>query len=463
MPSHPTSISFSYEGLSMEHTSSSSYYSVQSNYTNTDINTGSSGGTCCQAFARSCASILSTLCCIKSVTAVDPNGTQTTIDDRKSSTVSANSSTPLPVNQNTTSSSSSSHVSTDSQNSMLSQFTHDQMLYQQNAINSLLSSEWGFTKTNHEYPEGGEGYIDQYSDPNGQLFAVKIRNEPPLIESELRGSACGFLLNDTEGVIKTKAIIIQKIFEKPIVITSHDELTPYLNKEYYIMAEVSEHLEGLDMLEHLNLRSISPKDYLSIVQQLELILHKIADKGIMHRDFRPANIVVSFDQSTKSCKPTIIDLGFCIYADDATTIRGVTLSLSPEHFITYHHGIPYSNNTDTWALAVTILILLSLDASPSLDMFCNLNSHISSDGMAAQFTNQRYGAKAVIEMSDQEKKDLLTAQSKRAGTYNEIPPHDFDELAKLFCSYTTVSDEVKKNFLTAHSQLQSPPSTSVYV
>jgi serine/threonine-protein kinase len=106
---------------------------------------------------------------------------------------------------------------------------------------------------------------------------------------------------------------------------------------------------------------IAPSRAIAIARQLGLGLEHAHERGLVHRDFKPENVIVVGNGSAEV--PRILDFGLAIASDDEIAARlttaGVTLGTpiyaSPEQT----HNEPIDHRADLFALGVTMYEMLA--------------------------------------------------------------------------------------------------------
>ncbi|KAK3382197.1 kinase-like domain-containing protein [Lasiosphaeria ovina] len=90
-------------------------------------------------------------------------------------------------------------------------------------------------------------------------------------------------------------------------------------------------------------------DGLRILRDIASALHYIHDKGLVHNDIKPGNILYSRDRGAVLC-----DLGLSTHAKNAPSFGGTPWYVPPEFIGLKQRGAP----SDVWALGVTMLYVL---------------------------------------------------------------------------------------------------------
>lgn len=117
-----------------------------------------------------------------------------------------------------------------------------------------------------------------------------------------------------------------------------------------------EHVNGLSLREHADSTKLLPAyEVLDLISQCAEGLHYAHKKGIVHRDVKPANILL--DQTKKIAK--LSDFGIARIADSTQTIAGSMLGtpyyMSPEQLV----GLEFDARSDIFSLGATLFRLLT--------------------------------------------------------------------------------------------------------
>ncbi|TYL53771.1 serine/threonine-protein kinase [Agromyces mariniharenae] len=120
---------------------------------------------------------------------------------------------------------------------------------------------------------------------------------------------------------------------------------------------VMELVEGRDLREALKLGPLSPADAAGLLADLAEGLHVIHDRGIVHRDVKPANVLLEpAHLPTRTWNAKLADFGIARLIDDARLTRtgllvGTPGYLSPEQV----NGRPPTPAADVYSLGLLVL------------------------------------------------------------------------------------------------------------
>lgn len=131
---------------------------------------------------------------------------------------------------------------------------------------------------------------------------------------------------------------------------AHD---PATDREFLVM----ELIEGRDLRETLRLGPLGPADAAGLLADLAEALHVIHDRGIVHRDVKPANVLLEpAHLPTRTWNAKLADFGIARLIDDARITRtgllvGTPGYLSPEQV----SGRPPTPAADIYSLGLMVL------------------------------------------------------------------------------------------------------------
>ena len=121
-------------------------------------------------------------------------------------------------------------------------------------------------------------------------------------------------------------------------------------KPYFAMV----YCAGASLADRLATRAMPVSDALRITRQLAEALGSAHDKGIVHRDVKPANVLFNAAGEVQ-----LTDFGVAKLLDQETTQSGVMMGtpayLAPEQL----RGLPVDHRADLWALGVTLYEMLT--------------------------------------------------------------------------------------------------------
>lgn len=128
---------------------------------------------------------------------------------------------------------------------------------------------------------------------------------------------------------------------------------PATGREFLVM----ELVEGRDLRETLRLGPLGPADAAGLLADLAEALHVIHDRGIVHRDVKPANVLLEpAHLPSRTWNAKLADFGIARLIDDARITRagllvGTPGYLSPEQVT----GQPPSPASDVYSLGLLVL------------------------------------------------------------------------------------------------------------
>lgn len=114
---------------------------------------------------------------------------------------------------------------------------------------------------------------------------------------------------------------------------------------YYIVMEFCK--DG-SLEARIKKKLLTEVEALHVIKQLLNGFKALHDQGIIHRDFKPANVLINGEE----CK--ICDLGFAKQGDLATTVLGTPLYMAPEVLDSKLAQKQYDNKIDIYSLGVSL-------------------------------------------------------------------------------------------------------------
>jgi serine/threonine-protein kinase len=183
----------------------------------------------------------------------------------------------------------------------------------------------------------------------GRLFAVKVLH------------SC-FLGDEWAGERFSREAKVAGALHHPNVTSVVDVGETSDGRRYLVM----EHAEGPTLLDLIEASAPLPGPrVVSIVRQLCDGLQHAHDLGLIHRDFKPENVIIECDRHGTET-PRIVDFGIAILCDEASsygagrlTTSGMLLGtpqyMAPEHAT----GAPIDHRIDLFALGVTCFEMLT--------------------------------------------------------------------------------------------------------
>jgi len=116
-----------------------------------------------------------------------------------------------------------------------------------------------------------------------------------------------------------------------------------------------EHVEGTTLQQKIQLGPLEPEEATNIAAQIARGLETAHNKGIVHRDVKSANIMV-----TRTGRAVIMDFGLAVVTGsredvEAEPIAGTPEYMSPEQL----RGNPIDQRTDVWSLGVCLYEMLT--------------------------------------------------------------------------------------------------------
>ncbi|MHC4607088.1 MAG: protein kinase domain-containing protein, partial [Planctomycetota bacterium] len=203
----------------------------------------------------------------------------------------------------------------------------------------LLGKTLGHCRVERLIGRGGMGevYLGQHEGLNRSV-AIKIL--PPYLARD-----SGF----TERFLREARTAAQ--LEHPNVVQVHD--VGQEGETYYLIMQLVEG-QGLDRL--LKERGISVRDSVAIVKRIAAALGAAHRLGIIHRDVKPSNILISNDGKVK-----VSDFGLAKELGAGQTISGTGEILGTPHYMSPEQaeGKPADARSDLYSLGATLYRMLT--------------------------------------------------------------------------------------------------------
>jgi len=193
-----------------------------------------------------------------------------------------------------------------------------------------------------EIGRGGMSVVYQASDmETDRTVAVKILALPPALSPEQQAALIGRFAREAQAV--------SQLSHPNIVAIS--EVGTWQKTHFLAM----EHLEGETLRARLDRGQMSTAQAQGVVVQIASALDAIHAAGIVHRDVKPANIMLLPGGAAK-----LLDFGIARHSDDATitstgTIVGSPAYMAPEQVV----GEKGTASSDIWALGVLLYEMLA--------------------------------------------------------------------------------------------------------
>ena len=188
---------------------------------------------------------------------------------------------------------------------------------------------------------GGSAMVyEAIQDGTGQRVALKTLRPEFMSRSSIRR-----LEFEAEALGRLKHPGIARVYEFGSFVSDEGESCPYLALEF---------VEGPDILTYCDGRKKSMNDRLRLIQQVCHAVEHAHQRGVIHRDLKPQNIMVE-----PSGQPKILDFGIAcaIDRDDAKTqntrsgdVLGTIQYMSPEQM--FGDGDGATTRSDVYSLGV---------------------------------------------------------------------------------------------------------------
>jgi len=186
--------------------------------------------------------------------------------------------------------------------------------------------------------EGGMGIVYKAEDTKlTRIVALKFLPPHLTIDPEAK----------ERFIIEAKAAAA---LSHPNIVTVH-EINEHDNRVYMAM----EYIEGEDLKKKLKSGPLEIDEALRIARKVAKGLQEAHGKGIVHRDIKSANIII-----TEKGQVKIMDFGLAKLKDQTKltkegTILGTTAYMSPEQA----QGAEVDSRTDTWSLGVVLYEMIT--------------------------------------------------------------------------------------------------------
>ncbi len=117
-----------------------------------------------------------------------------------------------------------------------------------------------------------------------------------------------------------------------------------------------QYVEGRSLYDSLTFKTYAPAEAARTVAQIARALHHAHTRGFVHRDVKPANILIDVDGN-----PKVTDFGLAIHDDDQwdhkDEVAGTRPYMSPEQVRRESHRL--DGRTDVWSLGVVLYEMLT--------------------------------------------------------------------------------------------------------
>ena len=118
---------------------------------------------------------------------------------------------------------------------------------------------------------------------------------------------------------------------------------------------VMEYIEGEQLKEKIKSEQISVKDVVNLAVQIAAGLEAAHKKGIIHRDIKSSNIMITDEGKVKIMDFGLAKIGKGIHTTNAGTRMGTTIYMSPEQL----SGEEVDHRTDIWSYGVVLYEMLT--------------------------------------------------------------------------------------------------------
>jgi eukaryotic-like serine/threonine-protein kinase len=152
---------------------------------------------------------------------------------------------------------------------------------------------------------------------------------------------------------KSETALLASVSHRALVRLYDAARDPASGREFLVM----ELVEGHDLRDALRVGPLSAADAAGLLSDLAEALHVIHERGIVHRDVKPANVLLErAHMPTRTWNAKLADFGIARLIDDARITRtgllvGTPGYLAPEQV----HGKPPTPAADVYALGLLVL------------------------------------------------------------------------------------------------------------